>query len=194
MDITLNRAELNAIDMNAMVEYVEPSCRVNFIAQAGLEHYRLLTYFARRLGGYLVDIGTNMGSSAIALASNPFATVFTFDIRDWYLGMQERRPDNINVIVGDFLDFVDEDIIKRADLIFLDIDHSGRLENVFIDLLRTVKFEGLLLIDDIHHPGYPNMKLTWERLSDLRRTDLTEYGHISGTGAVSFGQVSFKLQ
>jgi tRNA1(Val) A37 N6-methylase TrmN6 len=52
-----------------------------FFGKSGKEHYRLLSYFSSLHSNvHIIDIGTHMGNSALALSFNKTNTVHTFDI------------------------------------------------------------------------------------------------------------------
>ena len=187
------------------------------------EHYALLKTLASRDDiNVIVEIGTHIGMGALAFAeglklkseeSLKGAAVHTFDIIPWdhhalqnrtwfeksdfskYGGLIRQHISNI-AEVSEALKYAD--ILRSADLIFLDGAKNGKDEEMFLnnladlDLCRSKdgtsvynsanKRGPLVLVDDIR---VPNMLATWRGIT-LAKMDITSLGHWSGTGIIDW--------
>jgi predicted O-methyltransferase YrrM len=155
------------------------------------EHYRLLpalaaVWRAKRV----VEIGTYRGASALSLLAAPCVErVTTFDLVDWtefeptYLTDVEV-PSRITQVLGDLSDpavfKAHRELLRSADLIFVDGPKDGRFEPAFMSLLleHPPQQDQLLVLDDIR---VLTMIELWRDLA-LDHVDLTSFGHWSGTG------------
>jgi len=71
----------------------------------------------------------------------------------------------------------------------IDIDHMYTTEKKILDRLRELNYNGIVLLDDIHHykqPYIEPMKKLWKEIKE-EKYDITKLGHSSGTGLVIFG-------
>ena len=77
-----------------------------------------------------------------------------------------------------------EQLIKTADLIFIDAAKDGRLGRNILGNLETIGLQAgaLVLFDDIR---VWNMLKIWQEIS-RPKLDLTSFGHYSGTGLVAW--------
>lgn len=144
----------------------------------GQEHYRLLSFISYLFKKQtLLDIGTYEGNSAVALASNPKNKVISYDIEP---RMIIEKP-NIEYRIGNVMD--DVKLVLSSPFILLDTFHNGDFEQEFVDFLLDIKYQGMLMLDDI----YLNkpMKKFWNKIK-LEKYDLTSLGHFTGTGLVIF--------
>lgn len=161
------------------------------------EHYKLLAGLVRVLQpSVVIEIGTATGSSALALKKFLPAggKLVTFDIIPWrevpesclsesdFLdGSLEQRLDDLSYPAGLEKNI---DLLRSADLIFIDAAKDGSQEQRFLDSFERVKFSKppLLIFDDIR---VWNMLKIW---NGIRRPklDLTSFGHWSGTGLVQW--------
>ena len=195
----LNAAEIGQVPLESVFHRVANSGVKTiddneFLGAPGSQHYRLLAWLSMQMNDQtFVDIGTHHGRSALALAHNPSNRVETFDIADFL------TPDQKKILWGGLpihlhLDNLWEwevreawrERIMGAALIFLDIDpHHGVMEREFVDWLRANRFQGLLVCDDIwYFQGMRNS--LWAHIPAAERVDVTDVGHWSGTGIVSF--------
>ena len=164
---------LNRIDLSKYNKHLHESMLSEFNNLAGKEHYRLLNYICK--GSKLVfDIGTNKGSSAIAMSSAK--KVISYDIADNLLAKPTK---NIIFKIGNALS--DDDLLK-ADIILLDVNHDGKFENAFYQLIRH-DYKGILIVDDIHYNL--EMERFWASITE-HKEDITDIGHYTGTGIVYF--------
>lgn len=75
-----------------------------------------------------------------------------------------------------------------AYLINLDVaPHDGITEREYLAELERVEFRGILILDDIACAEYPGLRALWESI-DRPKSDLTAIGHVTGTGAVFYGE------
>jgi hypothetical protein len=154
---------------------------------AGYDMYKLLSFLSKQMprGTKVLDIGTYVGMSALALSTNPGVTVYTYDILDC-IGSRDTPTihalPNIFPVLKNGL----EDLHLQLDcpLIVLDVDpHDGIQERVIIQRLLDLNYKGIVLCDDI----WVNeaMREFWESLK-LKKIDCTKYGHVTGTGILVF--------
>jgi predicted O-methyltransferase YrrM len=159
------------------------------------EHYRLLAGLVQELlPKIVIEIGTATGASALSMLSTLRADgcIVTFDVIPWaeYSG-NILAPDDF--ADGRLLQETDditrragfqkhEQLIRRADLIFIDAAKDGVMEDRILNLLEGTQFstEPLIVFDDIR---LWNMLATWRRIT-RPKLDLTSFGHWSGTGLV----------
>jgi hypothetical protein len=85
-----------------------------------------------------------------------------------------------------------KDVILSCPFIFLDVDpHNGQMENEFINYIKEIDYQGFIICDDIWY--FKEMRDNfWFKIEDDYRYDLTDIGHWSGTGIVTFNKnISF---
>ena len=182
----------NILDANILSDFTNlqniPIDVAEFFGVPGKQHYNLLSYLATRLSGAtIIDIGTHMGSSALALSVNPTNTVYSFDI-------VRKTPlsdlPNVNFEIVDLWNPATRDfwapIVLGSSLIVLDIDpHSGVPEYEFYLWLKENDYKGLLFCDDIHY--FKEMRDNfWFKVPSSEKIDATAVGHWSGSGIISF--------
>jgi len=152
-----------------------------FFMEAGQEHYRLLAYIGSLYKSKtLLDIGSYQGNSAIALSHSGKNKIISYDL-DTQPIIEKIKNDNIKFIKGDIL--ADNDLILASPFIMLDTYHNGDFEQEFVDHLINIKYNGLVMFDDIHLNN--EMSNFWNGLKN-EKFDLTDIGHFSGTGLVIF--------
>lgn len=160
----------------------------DFLDFPGKNHYYLLAYFSLMFNDSIfVDIGTNEGASALALAYNKTNNIYSFDL------VNNRKIneniENISYIIDDITrkymgyDGKYVDLILSAKLVMLDTEHDGKFENEFYYFLKKINYKGFLFLDDIYL--YPMMTKFWNNIKE-EKIDLTKYGHWSGSGLVIF--------
>lgn len=162
-----------------------------FYEKKGKQHYRLLSYFSTLFNDcHIIDIGTHTGMSSLALSYNERNTVYSFDISDNVTNPFIRGRINIKNIFDNLWDKVNQKIWKKKILeskfIFLDVDpHDGELEMEFITFLKEIGYPGFVICDDIWY--FENMRNHfWYKLNKNYCYDVTEFGHWSGTGIITF--------
>ena len=187
MQITLNNAILDSIDTN-INEYNDYLFNIKsfFHLKSGQEHYRLLIYLSSLFNDVnIFDIGTNEGASAMSLATNKKNTVYSFDIVN-LLPFDFSKKTNIKFNIGNIFSETNYkwlDLMLKSPLIFLDTAHDGTFERLCYQFLIDNKYNGILLLDDIHLNN--PMKEFWNDIQ-TEKYDLTKYGHGCGTGMVIF--------
>jgi len=155
------------------------------------EHYKLLTYISWLYDGItILDLGTNWGESAIALAQNNKNRVITYDIcdpksRNWSMDFLNDYS-NIEFRLMNVID-EKEDVFKSAKIIMVGIAHDGIQERKITDMLSRIGYRGYLICDDIFSPYYPNMKVWWNSIT-IEKYDITDIGHSHGTGLINYYQ------
>uniref|UniRef100_A0A6C0HZY2 Methyltransferase domain-containing protein n=1 Tax=viral metagenome TaxID=1070528 RepID=A0A6C0HZY2_9ZZZZ len=161
--------------------------------KSGKEHYHLLSYLSTLFNNSnIIDIGTHMGHSAIALAYNKTNTIYSFDIVD-KIHSSYKIIDNIKYVYDNLFD-TDEirnkwkDIILSCPFIFLDVDpHNGTMEYDIIQYLKSIDYKGFVICDDIWY--FKEMRdHFWYKIEPQYKYDLTEFGHWSGTGVITFNE------
>lgn len=161
------------------------------------EHYKLLAGLMMTLNPKIViEIGTATGLSALSMKRylSREAKIITFDIIDW------KNYPNSCLVDGDFNDgrliqhtddFTDIAIVSKyrqllesADIIFIDAEKDGVMEQEFLDNFKSIQFKNkpLVIMDDIH---LWNMLKIWRNIS-LPKLDLTSFEHWSGTGLIEW--------
>jgi predicted O-methyltransferase YrrM len=172
--------------------------------RCGIEHYPLLASISSQLTNKkILDLGTFEGISALALNYGNLKygnnnTIYTYDITYEKLIPGIFKNTRINFRMEDLFDPVTREMNKEhilsSDLIFIDVDpHEGIVEYDMYLWLKSNNYKGLLIFDDIHlGPGHlgstsgNSMKMFWDKIEDGDKLDITQVGHISGTGLVSF--------
>jgi hypothetical protein len=144
--------DLDMIDMekfNDLTMY-DSEYQSFFNKASGIEHYRLLVYISKLFNNFvLFDIGTNRGYSAIALSANPTNRVISYDIVKMpNVNNIKNSPYNTNIEfkIGNFMELED---VHQTKFILLDTVHDGTSEFEVIQFLKEVKWNGILLLDDI---------------------------------------------
>jgi len=151
------------------------------------EHYRLLSHLSWQLdrGDTVVDVGTFLGFSALALSHNQTVNVVSYDLQQSIPATSEsftplHRP-TIDFRIGDVLK--DLPSLLHAPIMMLDTNHDGTFERKFVAELERLEYQGIVLCDDIDLND--DMRSFWADIR-LPKMDLTSVGHWSGTGAILF--------
>lgn len=195
--IKINKSKVKDISFDHFEDY--HNNKKDEYSQAGIEAYKLYAYISTLVDNTtIVEVGTRHGKSALSLSYNPTNTVITYDIVDWE--QQKITKENIVFKIQNFMQDKELDWSK-VDVIMIDVDpHDGIKEREFMQFLYGIKWEGLLLLDDIL-PNWPaaipganpqEMNNWWNSLTE-EKYDLSEVGHFSGTGLVVMGN-KFKVE
>lgn len=177
-----------AVDLTPFNQYIEWAWNESFFPDvAGNNHHHLLAYLVEQLpdGQSVADLGTRTGASALALSSNPYVNVLTYDIENMFQDVKRTtildKP-NIKFTYGNCFNHIQE--YMNCALVLLDIaPHDGIQEQKMLDELIKQNFKGVLILDDIKYND--EMRNFWNSIK-LKRLDVTPYGHHSGTGIVVF--------
>ncbi len=163
--------------------------------------YKLLTYLSFQFNNVvIIDLGTHNGLSALCLAQNRSNTVLTYDMqkpgskdsgtKEIYLSEFQDKDlpylqdyPNIIPIIKDVLK-EDDSVFLRSPLISLDISHNGKDEIKFTDKLAKMDYKGYVLCDDTITDLFPLKK--WFDGLDVEKYDVTEVGHVTGTGILNY--------
>eukprot|EP00798_Chlamydomonas_sp_ICE-L_P012898 gene12898-18589_t len=171
IDIVLDPTDLNAIDLSSVNSVCRWSSNFRFFdLSAGEEHYRLLAHVARSVRRpTIIDIGHFQGLSAAALSLATEKTVRSFDLisslpSDPSVPTAIHIP-NVRLEIGPNYMRDLPDHLRTSDLVILDIDHLGKSERDIFKVLEEAKFDGLLIVDDIHLNEH--MQRFWD---DIKQT------------------------
>jgi hypothetical protein len=182
--LATTKEELDSMDLSAYRN--RPNTPVQwFFGNAGEEHYRLLIKISTLFNGQtLYDIGTYEGSSALALAHNETNFVLSHDLAYNNIAQSLKKP-NMNLLLGDVLNFDGGRGLLNSPFIMLDTSHDGSYEHRFYHFLKHNGYKGLLFLDDIflNEP----MRMFWDSITEPKY-DLTNIGHFSGNGIVDFSK------
>lgn len=149
---------------------------------AGSNHYRLLSHISNLLNEELIlDIGADNGCSGLALSNNESVQVHSYDIVLRHEIQLIKRP-NFQFFIENILQTAPEKI-NQVRFMMLDTFHDGKFEAEFYSFIKTVKYKGLLFLDDIHLN--PEMEAFWASITE-EKYDLTRIGHSTGSGIVIF--------
>lgn len=167
------------------INYLQKALNLDWVTRKG-EAFQLLDYITKQFNDItIIDAGTHYGWSAYTLANNPTNRVITYDITDQFDNKYLSALPNVEVKI---LDINQEDIsrIHSAEVIYLDIDpHDGIQEKRFTDILLRTEWQGYLFCDDIHINA--GMQSWWNSIT-LNRYDLTDIGHLHGTGLITYNR------
>ena len=184
---------MNITNINFYENFKDTINSTEFFDIPGREHYRLLAYLSTLYDNSIIlDIGTHVGSAALALSYNKSNTIYSFDIIDKVTNIKIKEKDNI-IFSFDNLFTKEgrnkwESIILKSSFIFLDVDpHNGYMEKDFYNYLQFINYQGFVICDDIWY--FKEMRDNfWYTIPDKFKYDLTDLGHWSGTGIISFNK------
>jgi hypothetical protein len=185
MILDISKSKISEVNLEKFRNF--PTINSNeFFENPGKEHYKLLSYLSNQFNNCdIFDIGTHMGSSALALSHNSTNTVHSFDIIDKI--KNSINTENIKFYIENIFENLEkwEEKMLNSPLIFLDIDpHDGILEYNFYLYLLSKNYQGIVILDDIHY--FANMKNNfWSKINEEHKIDLTKFGHWSGTGILN---------
>ena len=157
--------------------------------KSGQQEYRLYSYLTTFFNNSIIlDIGTLQGRSAVALSHNMTNKVISYNIVDEIPDKSHMiyKKINIDFKIRNVLEDLNRDLVQKVKIVMIDIDHFGKSESLILNTLYKLGFKGIIILDDIHHPQ-PREKLFMEafwRNINLKKYDVTKYGHHSGTGIV----------
>tara|TARA_B110000037_G_scaffold199804_1_gene239853 strand:- start:444 stop:1052 length:609 start_codon:yes stop_codon:yes gene_type:complete len=167
-----------------------------------INHYYLLAYLSSKINNALIiDIGTHMGNSALALAYNKTNKIITYDLSNKFEYVYGGIIKNVNLekvtnIEWKLCNIMNEEDEKKnllsSSIIMLDTAHEGPFELSVYNYLKNNSYKGILILDDIYFNN--SMKKFWNSITE-KKIDLTSVGHKelgslnvpTGTGLVDFG-------
>lgn len=184
--ISLTNKELDSIDMSEAYDILKPFPEREYLfGKSGTEHYRLLYWLSKNVSDYnIIEIGAFNGLSTACLSVNKKNEIFCYDL-DFSTLHFESIPNNVTLMQvknGDS-EWFDKEGMKDADIIWVDSWHSGKMEKKIIEYLVEIKWKGVTIWDDIWF-NYPMAKM-WMSVNGDKH-DLSEIGHIHGTGIIFF--------
>jgi predicted O-methyltransferase YrrM len=197
INIGLNAADLaNDICLKEVADLFPELMARKYITCWPGEHYRLLAAIVKFLKPKLIiEVGTHQGASALSMKQHMIndAKIITYDIIPWHhingTGFKQSDFDlNLEQRLIDLTIPINEEsqrlVFQDADLIFVDADKDGKMEQLFCDYFDSIKFntKPLIIFDDIR---LPNMIKIWRNIKHPK-LDLTSFGHYSGTGLVDW--------
>lgn len=197
ISISISQKHLERVSIDAGIRSEDSE----FNGPPGKEHYKLLAFLSFQFSNsIIVDIGTHVGSSALALGQNLSNKVYTFDIFDKLSTSQKKalwKNNNVFFFDDDLFDVSIfsqwKETILSSKIIFLDIDpHEGTREFKFYCWLKENDYKGILILDDIHYFKEMRDNL-WHKIPSEEKVDATELGHWSGTGIVLLNKDAFKI-
>jgi hypothetical protein len=188
----IHYGDVRKIDLSRLNKVFPRKHRKLLLGEAGKEHYKLLAYLSKNITGLIIELGTHIGTSSMALSENSSNVIITYDLTDIY--KVKKQPKNVIRKIGDIFSLGEEKMLLKAELIFLDAAHTGKFEWDVFSFLKKNNYKGLLLLDDIHWSD--EMIECWNKI-DSTKYDITDIGHgdgsgpkgnISGTGLVTFAE------
>lgn len=181
MIIDINKEEISSMDMTYAKDLAFKG-HVNFDSNPGTSEYKLYAWISHQFQDTtILDVGTRFGNSALSLSNNTSNKVISYNIVEE--GASAIKKENITWKLMDFRDDVDLNL-DEVSLIMIDVDpHDGKQEPEMLEWLKEKGWSGKILFDDIHHAG---TKGFWRTLPEETKQDLTEVGHMTGTGIIDF--------
>jgi hypothetical protein len=179
--IVLKKSEIRNLDV---FELESVSLNANDWLSAGQSEYRLYAYLSTCFNdSVILDVGTRVGGSALALSYNENNRVISYDLTEQ--GASKIVKDNIEFKIQDFRE--DDSLnYDEISIIMIDVDpHDGVQEVEMMEFLKDRGWQGIILLDDIG-PAWPEVQDMWDAIEEPT-IDVTEVGHMSGTGLVNFG-------
>jgi hypothetical protein len=168
--------------------------------ESGKQEYRLYSYLSSLFNDItILDVGTFKGRSAISLSHNDNNKVISYNILDQIKNKNHKiySKHNIEFRIKDVLKDLNKEFVSKLKIVMIDIDHFGSIESLIMNKLYKEGFSGIIILDDIHHPFPLEKKLMenlWKNIN-LKKYDVTKYGHFSGTGIVIMNSdIEFELK
>ena len=161
--LSITNEELDNIDLFPYSQKINSlEYQQYFMSKSGQEHYRLLAHISQNDDLVdILDVGTLKGCSALAFSVN-----------------SKNKVRSFNVLNGNY-----NSVILGSKYIMLDTYHDGTFEKEFYDYLISINYKGYLLLDDIHLNF--EMEIFWDSITK-EKYDISNLGHITGTGLVIF--------
>jgi len=183
MKIKINKFKVKSLNIDHLKDLaIDPSHWFD----CGTCEYKLYAYISTFFNDTtILDVGTRTGGSALALSYNESNHVISYDLEEH--GASNIKKDNVVWKIQDFRNDNTLDYSKIS-IIMIDVDpHDGVQESEMFKFLEEMGWKGILILDDITNI-WPSIEKLWNDF-DYPKLDVTEVGHFSGTGIVSFGGV-----
>lgn len=192
-NIVLSKEWIEDTDLSPLYKYISwnPQYLQYFQQPSGQEPFKLLGYISKHCQGVATDIGTQYGSSALALSLSTDLHVDTFDKfrlvptsnpSSQVLTIENKPNITYRVLSGQAV----LSKIAKSMVVYLDINTTDGIEETkIINQLQHLNFKGILILDDINLND--TMKTVWSTVPNtLKKIDATAFGHWSGTGIVVY--------
>jgi hypothetical protein len=171
-----NKENIQNLDFdNKFASQIQEENRYEFFGECGRSHYRLLSY-----------ISTLFHNSKFVNIISPL--VESQNLPEIALSYNETNEIQ-TIIVPSYSNVIDNirDVINSP-FIFVDIHpHDGKMEKAIYDFLKENDYQGIVLFDDIWL--FKTMRDDfWYHVPPENAYDITNLGHFSGCGLVSFNQ------
>lgn len=177
---TLTHDTIDKVNLATTLPLIDSDFIKTYNHVAGREHYRLLAHIGSLINdSNILDVGTYKGYSAIAFSTNTTNHVTSYDVKNQH---NRQNSNSIEFRIGEAIEY---EKYKTTPIILLDTYHDGVYESRFIEHLRAINWNGVLIMDDIHE--FKALEKLFDSLPE-KKHDITSIGHWSGTGIVKFGQ------
>lgn len=163
-------------------------------------HYPLLGYLASYIQGHIIEIGTGSGINTDIFAANTLHKIHTFDSSCLTPFRNTKIHEKRNVVVHYANLLRDREkrdhyrsLLLSSSLLFLDLlTITDPLEEVvaFVRFLQENQYLGLIIVNGIWENKEVRDGFWLSVVEDRFKLDLTEYGHVKGTGAITFSDRS----
>jgi hypothetical protein len=134
----------------------------------------------------------------VSLSHNSSNKVISYNIVDEIPDKSHNiyKKLNIDFRIKNVLEDLNRSLVQKVKIVMIDIDHFGNIEGLILNKLYKEGFSGIILLDDIHHPQPKErfyMENFWKNIN-IKKYDITNYGHFSGTGVVLMNtNIDFEL-
>lgn len=185
--IPVEVSDIDSIDFSGTFSSCFQSDANEFFGKSGKEHFRLLAYLSSRVNNAnIINVNTNGGNEALALSYNPTNRILSFGSKEGVTNPDILSRPNIRFENANLFDPEYRTTLLSSAFMFVDIEpHDGYLEYRLYTYLEEIGYTGFVIYDDIWY--FKSMRNDfWYKIPEHRRYDLTEVGHWSGTGVVSF--------
>ena len=196
--LELNASDINNIDFSIFKDYTEFDNDIildeKFNNISGKEHFKLLAYLSQKFDNIqIVDIGgSHKCRSSLALSYNINNVVTIFDMNcEIKINSPLIEKNNIcyikNQNIFDKLENFKNTLLNST-IIFLDLDkNDGINEFKLFEFLKINDYKGFIICDDIWHSENVRNNF-WYKVEDDYKYDITEFGHSTGTGLITFNE------
>lgn len=176
------RKEIINIDLDHLADKIDNIQYRNFFrAGPGREHFKLLSAISSLFSNQKIfEAETSMGLSSLALSTNPDVLVISYDNENSKI--LNKSPDNVEYNLGNLR--TDRDLLSSP-FILIDMNqHDGIQEHLLHTFLLESNYKGLVLWDNIF---CNNIISEWWNNLPVKKHDITNAGHWSGTGLINYG-------
>ena len=155
--------------------------------------YKFYEWIASKFnGGIIVEAGTLKGRSARSFSRGaPSSLIISYDkhYRPW---IKIELFDNIITKICD-INTVDPTWFSKVDIIYLDINHHGPEEEMFLERIEP-HFKGILIMDDINDPdAYPGLYKMFQAVTREKHMLPNTICAVRGTGVIPYGDWTVKI-